>query len=103
MGRVYEVSGAARRDIAGISAYLRSHAGPATARSVLQRLRTTLLFVRRTPLAGPLRPELGEDVRMAVSQRWVVYYEVTAEVCRVLRVLDGARDAASLFGRGGPA
>lgn len=97
--RRFEVSPEARADIAEIRAYLLEHASPAVAARVVARIRERLAEVRRLPLGGAPRPALGPDVRIAVSQRWVIYYDTPPGACRVLRVLDGSRDRhAALLG-----
>lgn len=95
MTRRFEITSAARADLAALRYYLKLNAGARTAERVLARLRDRLAFVRRQPLAGSPQPELGDAIRIVVSQRWVIYYEATPELCRVLRVLDGAQDRSA--------
>lgn len=92
MTRRFEVAARAREDLADIRRHVAESAGPRTASAVISRLRKRLSFVRETPMAGAPVPELGANLRMVVSQRWLIYYLVTADACRVIRVLDGARD-----------
>jgi toxin ParE1/3/4 len=46
-----------------------------------------------------LRPELGDDARMALVGRYVILFRIVGEVVRIERVVYGGRDLLALFER----
>lgn len=53
--------------------------------------------VGRHPLHYRLRPELGEDARLARVGRYVILFAVSEDTVRTERVVHGARDLSSLL------
>lgn len=49
------------------------------------------------PLLYQLRPEIGEDARMAVVGRYVILFWVGDETVRIERVVFGGRELSPLF------
>jgi toxin ParE1/3/4 len=71
---------------------------PARAVTYVRELREHCLRIGAFPNAGPLRPQWGEGVRIAVHGRYVIVYRVRDEGVQILRVVHGARDPDALFG-----
>jgi plasmid stabilization system protein ParE len=44
------------------------------------------------PKAAPLRPGVGDDVRMAVHGRYLILYVVHDDLLEIRRVVHGSRD-----------
>lgn len=53
--------------------------------------------VGRHPLHYRLRPELGEDARLARVGRYVILFAVSEDMVRIERIVHGARDLSSLL------
>jgi plasmid stabilization system protein ParE len=70
---------------------------PERAVSFLQEIRTKLALVGQRPLAYQLRPEIGEDARIAVVGRYVLLFRIVGEVVRIERVVFGGRDLPDLL------
>jgi toxin ParE1/3/4 len=47
------------------------------------------------PKAGQAYPELGKGVRCLVHRRHRIFYYVTADIVRIIRIIHHARDAKS--------
>ncbi len=48
------------------------------------------------PEAYPLRPDLGDNIRMIPFKAYLIFYSAGEEI-RIERVLHGARNYSSLF------
>jgi toxin ParE1/3/4 len=53
------------------------------------------------PLLGPERPLLGPGLRVIFESHYAIYYVASERYITVIRVLHGARDAATLSEHGG--
>ena len=53
--------------------------------------------VAENPELGRARPELAEGVRSLPHERHVIFYEIIAGRCHILRVLHHARDVDQQF------
>lgn len=71
---------------------------PPRAFSFIVALRARCEKIEAMPLAAPLRPELGDGVRMVVFGNYLIFYRVLAETVRIERILHGARNIPDLFG-----
>ncbi|MHB8391921.1 MAG: type II toxin-antitoxin system RelE/ParE family toxin [Acidobacteriaceae bacterium] len=65
--------------------------------SFLAEVRAKLRAVATHPLLYRLRPEIGEDARVALAGRYVILFRVVGESVRIERVVYGARDLLALF------
>ena len=54
----------------------------------------------RTAAHYRLRPEIGEDVRMAIVGCYVILFRTMAEAVRIERVVYGGRDLLASFQQG---
>lgn len=86
----------AERDIEEIGDFI-ARDNPRRAVSFVRELRVRCGELRAFPDASPRRPELGDDIRVAVFGRYLVLYVVDGDVLDVRRVLHGARE---MGGRG---
>lgn len=85
----------AARDLEGIGDYI-ARDNPSRAVSFIREMRERCSNMVAAPLAAPLRPELGEGVRMVVFRNYLIFYRVEADCLRVERILHGARNIADL-------
>lgn len=88
-----------------IALHIAEHSPP-RARSVVARLKSRTEILRSHPLAGRLRPELGEGMRSLSERPYVLIYRVVGEGVDIVAVLHGARDLpatlAARLGREAP-
>ncbi len=91
MARVI-VSVPANSDILDILDYLASKAGYATAERYAAAFKAAYRRLSDFPGSGSPRPALGERVRIASIQPFVVIYEHADDGVTILRVLHGKRD-----------
>jgi len=69
-----------------------------TATNYLRRLRDRCDKIGDAPFAGVARPDIDPGLRMAVfERRIVIFYLVEAERVRIVNILSGARDYATLL------
>jgi toxin ParE1/3/4 len=45
---------------------------------------------------GPARPEIAEDARALVIERWLALYRVEDDGVQIVRIIDGVRDLTDL-------
>ncbi|HEX7323826.1 MAG TPA: type II toxin-antitoxin system RelE/ParE family toxin [Rhodanobacteraceae bacterium] len=64
----------------------------------IRRLRTKLAAIGEHPLVYRLRPETGEDARVASFGRYAILFLVSDHLTRVERVVNGARDLPPVYG-----
>lgn len=86
----------AKTDLREIATYLASR-DTAAARRVIGDLRERCRLLARQPGLGPLQPDLGPEVRVAVVWPYVVYFRTVPGGIRVERVLHGARDIDAIL------
>jgi toxin ParE1/3/4 len=65
---------------------------PRHALRVLRLLRARMKEIARQPELYRLRPELGEDARLAVIGQYVILFRIRPNAVRMERVVHGARD-----------
>lgn len=83
-------------DLDGIADYI-AQDNPHRAVTFIQNIRAKFQDIQRHPLIYQLRPEIGEDARMATIGNYAILFRVLDEVVRVERVAYGARDLPSVF------
>lgn len=91
----FEFSRRADLDIEEIALYI-ARDNPARALSFAEELRAHCHRLLRFPEAAPLRPDLGEGVRLSVFGRYVVLYVVSDDLLDIRRVVHGARNLTGL-------
>jgi plasmid stabilization system protein ParE len=98
-----QLSPQSRQDVDGIYDYIgRRDRRPATADKVVTELMRTCqsyadIFAAGS-VVGTARPDLGETYRVFTHKRWVVVFRPIGDGIEILRVVDGSRDFARLFG-----
>jgi toxin ParE1/3/4 len=86
----------AESDLEEIGDYI-ARDNPERAVSFIQEIRDRCLKITNSPEGAPLRPELGEGVRMVPFGRYLIFYTINPESIRVERVLHSARNISGLF------
>jgi len=69
---------------------------PMRAVSFVGELRDHCRKLLTFPQAAPLRPELGDDVRLRVFGNYVVLYVVHLDLLEIRRIVHGARNLIDL-------
>lgn len=70
---------------------------PRQALRVLRALRQKMREIARQPLLYQLRPEIGEQARLAVAGSYVILFRIYAGTVRIERVVQGSRDLIAIF------
>lgn len=83
-------------DLDAIAAYIALDS-PRHAVAFLKEVRAELRVIARNPLLYRLRPEIGEDARLAVVGQYVVLFRVMEKTVRVERIVYGGRDLPELL------
>jgi plasmid stabilization system protein ParE len=86
------VSREAEADIAEQRDYLRKERGDEAAREFTGAVYAAFQRLAAFPLAGPLRPDLMEDVRAYLVRSHIALYRDEGTHIRILRVLHQRRD-----------
>jgi toxin ParE1/3/4 len=84
-------------DLEAIADYI-AQDNPERALSFLAEIRAKLILVGNNPLLYRLRPEIGDEARIAVVGRYVILFRIIEDTVRIERVVFGGRDLPSLFG-----
>lgn len=91
----FRLSPRAFADFAEIVDYL-DRANPQAADRMADRLEATFAVLAQAPLSGEARPEFGDEIRVAVVDRYVIYYRPTPEGVGIVRIIAGDRDVKRL-------
>ena len=91
-----EISRFIEGDLDAIADYI-AQDNPVRAVSFIWEIRAQIAAVGENPLLYRLRPEIGEDARMALAGQYVILFRVMGEVVRIERVVYGGRDLLALF------
>ena len=86
----------AELDLEEIADTIAIDSAPAAIRFI-QAIREHCARIGLTPLAYPVRPELGLDIRCCVHQRYLILFQPGASSVLVVRILHGSRDLLALF------
>jgi toxin ParE1/3/4 len=86
----------AEADLEEIGDYI-ARDNPTRAVTFIREIRELCQNITSVPEGNPLRPDLGEGIRMAPFRRYLVFYAVGADSVRIERILHGARDIPNLF------
>lgn len=89
---------AARDDLVAIWAYIAADSVH-YADDTMDRIEQCLHILADGPRMGRSRPELRDGLRSFVIGNYVIFYEPLDDGIDVIRVLHGARDAASALSR----
>lgn len=80
-------------DIAGFIA----QDNPRRAVTFVQDIRAKFLDVQRNPQLYQLRPDIGEEARMASVGNYAILFRVIGDAVRIERVTYGGRDLPAMF------
>jgi toxin ParE1/3/4 len=83
-------------DLDAIADYI-AQDNPIRAVSFLAEIQAKLRAVATHPLIYRLRPEIGEEARVALAGRYVILFRIVDETVRIERVVYGTRDLLALF------
>jgi len=79
-------------DLADIDEYGASEFGPLVADDYSRGFREVFDVLRRHPLAGAARPDLGKGVRCIIHRKHRIFYIVKPELVQILRIFHHSRD-----------
>jgi toxin ParE1/3/4 len=65
--------------------------------SFIQEIRDKFRLIGQNPVGYRLRPEIGDDARMAVIGRYVVLFHIVNDIARIERVVYGGRELWAMF------
>ena len=94
-----ELSPEAEADLLDIGTYIAAD-DPGRAHSFIDDLEARCAALLDFPDTGRPRPELGENLRSKPHGRYVIFYTPGIKTVRVERILHGARDVRTEFGKG---
>ena len=86
----------ARSDLDDIAGYI-AQDNPYRAVTFIQDIRAKFLDVQRNPLLYQLRPDIGEEARLATVGNYAILFRVAGEVVRIERVTYGGRNLPAMF------
>lgn len=93
----FRFSRRAEVDLGNIADYI-ARANPERAVSFLGALRLQCRKLVAFPESAPLRPELGEGVRLKVFRNYLILYVLHPDTLEIRRVVHGARSPCALAG-----
>ena len=70
---------------------------PARAVTFIAEIRRAIRLIGRNPLSYQLRPEIGDQARMAVVGRYLILFRIVQSTVRIERVVYGGRELPALF------
>jgi toxin ParE1/3/4 len=91
-----ELSSFVEGDLDAIAEYI-AQDNPSRALSFLVEIGAKFHAIESHPMLYRLRPEIGEDARIAIVRRYVILFRVVNEIVRIERVVYGGRDLLALF------
>lgn len=92
-----ELSPVVERDLEEIADWI-AEDNPSRALSFIREIRDELQRIAEHTSLYQLRPEIGEDARLAVVGRHVILFRITGDVVRIERVVFGGRNLPGLIG-----
>lgn len=91
-----EFSSFVEGDLMSISDYI-AQDSPRRTVEFIQEIREEIRRIGKNPLLYRLRPEIGEEARLAIVGRYVLLFRIRAKVVRIERVVFGGRDLPLLL------
>ncbi len=86
----------AREDLLDIWLYVAPRNSEAVADQIYDRIEERCQVLREHPQLGPVRPEIADDARALVIERWLVLYRLIDGGAQVVRIIDGSRDVTQI-------
>ena len=91
-----ELSAFVEADLEDIAAYI-AQDNPRRAVTFIQDIRAKFRDIQRSPLLYQLRPDIGEEARMATVGRYAILFWIGDDVVRIERVVYGGQDLPGVF------
>lgn len=91
-----ELSRCIEGDLDNIADYI-AQDNPARAVTFIQDIRTKFNDIQRNPLIYQLRPDIGDEARMATVGNHAILFRVMGEIVRIERVAYGGRNLPGVF------
>lgn len=83
-------------DLKAIADYI-AEDNPLRAESLVLEIWEKIRLIGENPLLYQLRPDIGDDARMAVLGRYVILFRIAGEMVRIERVVYGGRDLSEIL------
>ena len=83
-------------DLDDIASYI-AQDNPRRAVTFIQDIRAKFEDIQRGPLIYQLRPDIGEEARMATVGNYAILFRVIGETVHIERVTYGGRDLPAVF------
>lgn len=83
-------------DLENIADYI-TEDNPRRAVTFIQDIRAKFFDIQRNPLIYQLRPDIGEEARMATVGNYAILFRLMGEVIRIERIVYGGRDLPGIF------
>lgn len=83
---------AARQDLLDIWLFIAENNSEAVADRIYDQIADSCKRLAEYPELGRSRPEIAEDARSLLVERWLVLYQIMGTNVQVVRIIDGARD-----------
>ena len=91
-----ELSAFVESDLEAIADWI-AEDNPARAVTFIREIREQFRKIGNGPELYQLRPEIGEDARLAIWGRYVILFRVGDDAVHIERVVHGGRDLPSLL------
>ncbi len=85
----------AREDLLDIWVHIASR-NTQTADRIYDRIEASCKRLAEHPQLGPARPDISDEARMLVIDRWLALYRLIEDGVQVVRIVDGVRDLTQL-------
>jgi toxin ParE1/3/4 len=86
----------AREDLLDIWTHIARQTSPRAADRVYDLIEKRSGTLRAHPQMGRARPEIADEARAIVIERWIAFYRIVGGDVQIVRVVDGARDLANV-------
>lgn len=91
-----ELSPFVEGDLVAIADYI-AQDNPRRAVEFIREIREEIRRIGKNPLLYRLRPEIGEEARLAIVGRYVILFRIKSKIVRIERVVFGGRDLPLLL------
>jgi plasmid stabilization system protein ParE len=91
-----ELSGFIEGDLDTIAEYIAAD-NPRRAVTFIREIRAKFGDIQRHPLVYQLRPDIGDEARLATVGNYAILFRVVADVVRMERVAYGGRNLSAMF------
>ena len=91
-----EFSAFVESDLVAIADYI-AQDSPQRAVEFIREIRDEIRRIGKNPLLYRLRPEIGEEARLAIVGRYVILFRIKGKVVRIERAVFGGRDLPLLL------